>query len=1016
MRWFALCFLIAFSSIILHAQEITVTGSIKDAAYNDPLIGATVTVKGTTKGVITDLDGNFTIKANAGQLLVIAFVGYEEQAFTVKKGMKPLKVVLKESSVLLNEVVAIGYGVQKKKELTGAVSQVKAEELIKAPSSDVTKALQGKVAGLSIVESSGRPGDQANIQIRGLGSINGNSEPLYVVDGIPADGNPNLPAEEVESIDVLKDGAAAAVYGTRAANGVILIKTKRGKAGRTKVDFTAYYGIQNITSETPLMDTEKYLYTYEQVQQMRNAGSHSILLNYDENAIYNNTDFVDAIQNDNAAMQNYNLTVSGGTEGLTYNINANYFNQDGILVQSGYERFSTRANVTFTRGKFSGFVSLGLNHTHKTQEPWGLYQYALYQAPTRPELDTSGGETTIQVTGNNPEHVGFLARLLTNTDTRREDSHNVSANFKYEIIPGLTYQMNLGYNHWGMDRYYFQPKYLVYDREGTLNTLSSREDGILEQYRYSSTKVTMENTLSYNKTFGDHKLGLLAGYTVEETTANTMNGSKSNFISNDVAQFDAGSTLVSLGGNKNENAIVGKLFRVQYTYADKYMLSASGRYDGSSRMSEDNRYAFFPGVSVGWNINEEKFMESTKDWLTNLKLRASYGEVGNENIGNYLYASYVNSNIDYVFGPETNDKLALGAIQRGYSDPDIGWETNISRNIGLDVNLFNGKITATADFYKNDKEDMLLSVMLPPSSGTNQGWGNNSVMSNVGNMQNRGCEFSLSYKGRTKFGMNYTVTGTFTKNKNEITELGDMSSIPLTDSKLGDWTGTGDDIITYMREGYPAGSFFLIETDGIIKTQEELDEVHKYMPTAELGDLKLIDANNDNQINDDDRVYKGSGMPDFETSITFTANWKNFDLSTQLFYSNGNKVFDGGKKFAYGAIRHDDLYNFWSPSNPISNIPAPRAQNLRTNTDYFLSDGDFLRIRNLSIGYTIPKPWLHGVAQWARVYCTAQNLYTFTDYDGFDPEVGGNGVSTRGVDKGNYPITRKFLMGVQVSF
>lgn len=1016
LRWMLTCMMLGLSSLMLHAQKRTISGTVTDYANKEPLIGVTVAVVGTTQGKITDLDGNYTIDANVGQVIDFSYLGYSSQKVKITASSSKINIQMKESSVLLNEVVAIGYGVQKKKELTGAVSQVKSDVLLESPSSDVTKALTGKVAGLSVVESSGRPGDQANVQIRGLGSINGNSSPLYVVDGIPADGNPNIPAEEVESIDVLKDGAAAAVYGTRAANGVILIKTKRGKEGRLKVSLSSYYGIQNITSKTPLLDAKDHLYTHQQVQQMRNAGSESILLNYDKQSIYRNNDFVKEIENNNASMQNYNLTLSGGSDGVTFNINTNYFQQDGILILSGYERFSTRANVSVKQGNFSGFVSVGLNHSHKTQEPWGLYQYALYQLPSRPSLKNTMGETTIQVEGNDPEHVGFLARIMTNSDIRTEDSHNVSANLKYNFTPDLVYQINLGYNYWSMDRYYYQPKYTVYDRDGVVNLLSSRADGILQQFNYKSTKMTMEHTLSYNHTFEKHKVGLLAGYTVETTTGTNWNGSKKGFLSNEIAQFNAASTMMSLGGIKNKNAIVGKLFRAQYTYDDKYMFSASGRYDGSSRMSADNRYAFFPGISAGWNISDEKFMDRTNDWLSNLKLRVSYGEVGNENIGNYLYASYIMNNIDYAYGPETNDNLALGAIQRAYSNSDISWETNISRNIGLDWNMWNGKLTGSVDLYMNDKKNMLLDVMLPPSSGTNQGYGNNTVMSNVGDMENKGLELSLTYKGNTKFGMKYSITGTFTKNKNEVTKLGDATSIPLSDSKLGDWTGTGDDVLTYMRVGYPAGAFFLIKTDGIIKTQAELEEVQKYMSSAKLGDLKQIDANGDSQINDEDRVYQGSGMPKFETSWTWNCKWKGFDFSTQLFLSYGNKVFDGGKKFAYGALAHKDLYNFWGSYNPTSSIPVPRAANLRTNTDYFLSDGSFLRIRNMSLGYTLPKAWIHSFAEWGRVYVSAQNLYTFTSYDGFDPEVGGNGISTRGVDKGNYPITRKFLMGVQISF
>ncbi len=1003
----------------LLAQGLTVKGVVTDASTGEVIIGATIVEinhngETQTNGTVTDFDGLYTINVPKDASISVSYLGYEDQLIKVK-GRKTIDVALKTEDVDLEEVVVIGYGVQRKKEVTGAVSQVKTDDMLKISASDFTKTLQGRVSGLSVTESSGRPGDQSVVQIRGLGSINGNASPLYVVDGIPVDGNPNLPAEEIESVDVLKDGASAAIYGTRASNGVILITTKRGKEGKINIGLSAYYGIQNIVSGTPLMNTEQHIYADQMYYESQ--GSESSILYYNPNAMDYNTDFVGAITNNNAAMQNYNLSMNGGSKDITFNINTNYFKQDGILIKSGYERFSTRANVGVKKGIFEGFVSMGLSNSDKENEPWNFYQYAMYQGPYRPPLQFSEDGSSIKVDGNNPDHVGYLARQMSENDSRGENTYSVAANLKLNIWDGLAFQMNLGYNYWNYDRQFFQPKFLVYDNKGNINPSASRTDAVLTEYNMSSKKITMESVLNYNKTFGKNTIGAVLGYTVETADWKQSEAKKQGFMSNDTPVFDAATQLVAIGGNRSEHGLIGKLFRFQYNYDNRYLISASGRHDGSSRMSRNNRYAFFPGVSVGWNISEEKFMEkASESWLSSLKLRASYGEVGNEGIGNYRYASYVRNNIDYVWGRETNDNLALGAIQKAYANSDISWETNISRNIGVDFAAFNSAFTASVDFYQNDKKDMLLDLVLPASTGTNVGWGNNTITSNVGNMENKGFEVAASYRKSYDNGLSWSVSGTFTKNINEVTSLGGMKEIALEGGKVGTWLGNENDYLTYMKVGKPAGSFYLIETDGVIKTEERLKEAQKSVPTAKLGDVFQIDQNGDGKINDDDRVYKGCSAPKFETSMVLSLEYFGFDFSTQLFYSHGNMVYDGAKQFAYTSVRHIDMYNMWTPANPNSDIPTASRANSRTRLDMFLFNGSYLRFRNMTLGYTLPRSFIKGVFQNARVSVSAQNPFTITKYEGYDPEIGGDGVASRGVDKGNYPITRKFLFNLQLDF
>ena len=617
--------------------------------------------------------------------------------------------------------------------------------------------------------------------------------------------------------------------------------------------------------------------------------------------------------------------------------------------------------------------------------------------------------------GDNVDHVGYLARIMSVTDNRKENSYSASANLKYKITNNLVYQVNLGYNNYDYFRKQFQPQFFTYDNTGTVNVLGSRMLAILEQDNSNSNKTTIENVVSYNNTFGKHKLGIVAGYTIEQMNSRAATAVENDFISNSVQEFNGGSTLVSMSGSSVEHNVIGKLARIQYSYNDKYLLSASGRYDASSRMGYDHKYGFFPGVSAGWNISQEPFLKNVSQ-IQNLKLRASYGELGNEGIGDYLYSAYVIPNVDYVWGPESSDQLGLGAIQRGYANPEIKWETSISRNIGLDLSMFQGKFTLTTDYYQNSKRDMLLNVTLPASTGTNTAYGNyNSIVANVGNMENKGIELSATYKGETNYGLSYSITGTFTSNKNKITSMGTVGDLALNNSKLGSWTGN-DDVLTYMKVGYPAGSFFLVQDAGVIKDADQLALAKKAQPTPQLGDMMYVDQNDDGVINENDRVYMGSGQPKAESGLTMNANYKGFDLSIQLFYSYGNKVYNGAKQFAYHNNRAEVLYNMWTPYNSTSDIPTPSHENMRSRSSMFLEDGSFLRVRNLSLGYTFPKSLTKGIFDSARIYFTAQNPFTFTHYEGFDPEIGGNGVSTRGIDAGNYPITRKFMTGIQLDF
>ncbi len=1018
----------------LFAQDRLLTGTVMDESTSEPLPGTSVIIKGTSTGTITDLDGKFQLNVADGQTVVVSYVGYLAEEIAIS-GQTSLSVKLMPDLTELEQIVVIGYGTQKKKEVTGAVASVKTDDLNKVAVSDFTKSLQGQVAGVNVTEASGRPGAAANVQIRGLGSISSASTPLYVIDGIPYSGSyqekgltyntsPSIAAEDIASVDILKDGAAAAIYGTRASNGVILITTKRGKAGTTKVSLSSQYGFQNITSGTPLMNTAEHIYVDEQ-RQLGNA-LHSTILRYNPDALDNNTDFVEAVSNNNAPMQTHNLTLSGGEKDLTFSFNTNYYEQEGVLIHSGFDRLTTRLNATYKKGKFDAFISMNTLNSSTQQEPYAVYEYAIFNGPYRNplgDIDAIGEE--VHYSGQNPDHVGYLTRELINSDVRETRSYGLSTNLKYEILSGLTYQINIGYNSQNYLREFHEPKILIWG-EGAVepNPLVSRPDARLTKEYQLNTKTTFEQVANYNKSFGSHSMTLTLGQTYEEAYFLADQSIKSTFSSNELTNFDAGSVPVSIGGNETVNTLFGFIARGQYNYAERYLVSASFRRDGSSKFNENNRFANFPGVSVGWNMSEESFMKSIAI-INNLKLRLSYGEVGNEGIPPYLYSAYIYPNVNYVFGPEATYNVASGSVQRAYGNPEVVWETNISRNFGADLAMFDNKFTFNLELYQNTKEDMLLSVVLPPSTGTTVPHDYNGIfhskIANVGDMENKGIELASSYKYLSQQGLGLTISGTFTKNINKVTSLGDnLQEIPITQSVPAQWREPQQDITTYMKPGYAAGSFFLIPTDGIIKDSATLEQVRTYMPLAEMGDVKYIDVNGDSLINDDDRQYAGSPFPKFEAGMVFNADYKGISLSVQLVYFYGNKVFNGNKMWAYGCGRHKDLYYMWTPQNPDSDIPASRINsehnNFRSRTDYFLEDGSFLRVRNVTLGYTLPKSWFKDKVDKVEVYLNATNPLTFTKYEGYDPEVGGNGSTTRGIDRGSYPISRKFLAGVRVDF
>lgn len=1013
-------FLLSFCAV--NAQK-KVSGQVKDDS-GFPLPGVTVSVIGTQNGAVTDIDGKYSIIANETDELSFSYLGFKTQKKKVGSAAQIIITLVTDAKLLNEVVVNVGYGKQKVKEVTGAVAQVKSDIIDRAPVSDISESIQGRVAGVNVQAASGRPGEAANIQIRGVGSLLGKLEPLYVVDGVPYESNPNIAPDQVETMDILKDGASAAIYGVRASNGVILITTKRGKKGNFSVDLSTYTGIQNIYSGTPLMNTQQQLFADFTVQPVLNGGNlpgyfiiTPELLDYD-------TNFVKDVQNNNAIIRNYNLGISGGTNDLSLNFNTSYYNQDGVLINSGFDRLSSRLNAQFTKGKFKAFATIGLTDENRQQEPWGLYEYSIGQKPWQLPLGdlNISGDNNVNIPVDNVIYFGYLAKQLQNTDDRKVSSSNIALNLEYEFIKGLSYKINLSKNKYDYRRKFFMPSYLIYGLDGQLNaTASTLQAQLQEDYTFSERNV-IENMLNYNVKFGKHNVTATAVSSYEEFESKQFSIGAIGFPTNDTQEIGQGESAKSPSSFVNKYTLSGLLGRIQYNYDERYLFSASIRRDGSSKFL-NNRYASFPSVSAGWNISEESFFKNSalRNSVNSLKLRASYAQLGNQDVPPYSAATQLETGVNYLYG--TSEILTSGLIQRRYSNPDLKWETSTSKNIGIDLAMFNNKLTLNADIYSNDKKDMLLPFQTPPSGGTTQPNAEgtyNPIYVNAGKMTNKGIEIALAYRNQLKNGLKYDVSGTFTKNINEVVDLNGIDrGFPNGRPTLS--LGDAVDQTTFFAVGHPAGAFFLLQNQGVIKTDDELTEYRKINPNAQKGDIRYLDVDGNKKIDENDRVYSGSGQPKFEAGLNIDLKYKNFDLSVQSYLSYGAKLFNGARFFAYALGRHLDQYNQWSPQNPTSDVPSFKnsslSESVRARSDYWLEDGSYLRIRNITLGYSLPTKLLdkYGIGK-IRLYVTGFNPFTFTKYTGYDPEVGGNGISTRGVDSGNYPVARRFVLGAQVKF
>lgn len=991
----------------LHAQQQakTVTGTVTDVS-GEPIIGANIRIKGTTTGTITDIDGNFSIEAKPQSVIEVSYIGYLTQE-TVINNQKSIRFLLKEDTKTLDEVVVIGYGVQKKADLTGFVANINTEKLNTQSNANIGQALQGKIAGVDIVSQGGAPGSGTRIMVRGIGTLN-NASPLYIVDGMYMNSIDHINPNDIASIDVLKDASSAAIYGSRAANGVIIVTTKEGSntEGKPIIDLSVNLGISTASKFLDMLDAKGWA---EVTTIARQAIGKPALDMATDLANKPDNDWQDIMFRP-ALMQNYNLAVKGGGKYSTYYTGLGYFNQDGIVKGTNYQRYNIQSKNDYKRGIFSAGTNLIISFSHDKplhQElRGGMIGTILQSVPTLEKYDDTreGGYGGTYGDVVNIPHP--LAIIDDNIMDRYNENVKIFANLyaQIELFKGLKYKLNLTPD-FSFERY---KNYLnKYDFGLATNSITQ-----LTERQRRRRNILVENLLTFDRTFGEHKISALAGYTYQDSRFRHIQAYGEG-LPQGLEEIDAATTNRSNEGNSWRSVLTSILGRVFYSYQNKYLFTATIRRDGSSKFGKNNRYGYFPSFSLGWNVAEEKFMENVH-WLDQLKLRGGYGVLGNQEIDNYQYSSTITTGINY---PDGNGGLLQGAFPKNFANPDIKWEETAMTNVGIDFMAFNNRLSLTADYYVKNTKDILLTVPIPISSG-----GANDPIRNAGKIRNNGFEFNLGWMDQPNPDISYGINLIGSFNKNKVIAMG---------SESGSIKGgsTNQNITTSeTKAGYPIGGYWLISTAGYFNSQEEVDayakDGKKIQPAAEPGDIKFVDANNDGVINDDDRVFQGSPFPDFTFALNGNMRYKNFDLSIGLQGVLGNKIYNATRQTLEDVTKGSNFLasclDYWTPEN--KNASHPRLtwddpnRNTRAESDRYLENGSYLRLRSVQLGYTFPQTWFKGAIQHARVYINAENLFTITSYSGYSPDVNADNANYRGFDNFIYPTNRTFMLGLNVTF
>ncbi|MFS8616105.1 MAG: TonB-dependent receptor [Solitalea sp.] len=984
-------------SFLWAQQAVTVSGTVS-SSDGQGLPGVSILLKGTQAGTMTEIDGSYSLNLPAeapGDTLIFSLIGYRTLEIAVS-GRSRIDVTLQEDLEQLEEVVVVGYGTQQKRDLTSAISVVKAEDLQQRQATTVAEALQGLASGVT-VRAGGRPGGEGRIEIRGLKNLQ-SANPLYVIDGLVTTANRDFNPNDIESIQILKDASAAAIYGSRAANGVIIITTKKGREGPMRVEFSAKSSLQTIP-RYDLADTEEFARLNNMAYD--NAGKPRQNLDLSVNTDWQDVTF----QTGN--MQDYNLSFSGGNESGSYYVSGNYFGNKGTVIDTRMDRLTFRVNTEARRGIFSIGENLEISNTQVDEMfdafPGSPLFGVFRMLPTIPVYDDSnpggygyGDEDKARTFGTNP-----VARA--NLEHEDNENFRVRGNLwsELQLLPSLRYRLNLGYETSSDHRTYLR-------EEGSWTLNQPLDPALANENRARSENKLIENTLTFSRTFDRHELSVVAGQTYQREDYQQIWGSKRNLLRNPNGGYysvlDQGNEPQT-GGFENTRILLSYLARLEYNFDNRYLLNAIIRRDGSSRLGSDYKWGNFPSVSAAWRISQEDFFDVP--WISDLKLRASYGRLGSGNIGPYDYIPVINTFSTIAIGSDQHTEQ--GAIQVNLANQDLRWETLTQQNIGVDATFLNGELTLAAEYFNAETKDVLFRYPILLTSGTSE-----SPIVNGVTLRNTGFEFSLTYQEAQK-PVNYYVTANVSTLSNKVVRLGYDLNRHI-------------DGNTITELGQPVGMWYVLETDGLFQSEAEIAGYTNadgkiIQPDAQPGDIRFKDHNGDGQITNDDKVVVGSPWADVEIGLNMGVSYKQFELSMNWFSALGATVYNGPRSIM---DRFDDNSNYrsgitpWTPENP--NVDFPRVVyastlNARGDTDRWLENGSFLRLKYISLSYELPQDLVSRIGfSQARISLSAQNLLTFTSYLGLDPEFNNSYIFHRGVDFGSFPNLKTYSLGLQFGF
>jgi TonB-linked SusC/RagA family outer membrane protein len=997
IRYFALFLFLFFVSGNIMAQKISVTGKITDAANGQPMFGVTIGITGTTTGAISDVDGKFTIQVPSKEaVLVFTSIGYKSQQIAIE-GNTQLNVSLVQEITELEQIVVVGYGTLRKKDLTGSIALVSTKEIKSLAVPSVSDALQGRAAGVQVI-TSGTPGSDATLRIRGVGTIN-NNNPLLVIDGVPVSSGLNtLNMNDVESMQVLKDASATAIYGSRGANGVVIITTKRGKGDKSHLDFNYFFGMQKAANVVDMLNAGEFAALHNDI--MANAGLPQNPAYANPAALGEGTDWLGELFSP-APMQSFSLSYSGSSEKTNVYMSGNYLSQEGIVTNTGFKKLTLQFNSdtrVFDKLKFGN--SLTLNNDVKTSGNYSI-RNAMLALPTQPLYQEDGNYSgPIQQPmwdGDIVNPIG-MAKTVDNSTL----GYNLIGSLygEYEIIKDLKIKSSFGLqaNFWNSRTW--APNY-------HWNSSINENSYLYEQYNKNLTWL-WDNTASYEKAFGKHTIAMMAGISAQENEYHYLNGSKQSFASNLTQQMDNGTLQPTLGGSTSSWSLLSYIGRANYSYNGKYLATATIRRDGSSRFGEGNKWGLFPSGSVAWRISEEDFMKPLT-FLNSMKVRAGYGVTGNQEIGNYSFASALQT-IKYNF----NNSVVNAVVPLMMPNPNVQWEEQRQANIGIDAAMFKSRIEVTIDAYIKNTDNMLVPMSVPVSTGYSDIY---VPYINAGKMENKGIEFTID--SRNLVGdFTWNTSFNFSYNQNTVKSLND--TVPMTSGSIG-----LNYNLALIQAGHPVNEFYGFIIDGIFQTQAEVDNHAVQVPgndpynRTSAGDIRFKDLNNDGVINDLDRAFTGNPNPTFMFALNNSFTYKGFDLGLFLQGVAGNKIFNANRLYteAMSVAQNQtvETLNRWTAEGSSNLMPRAVFNDPNKNTrpsDRYVENGSYLRIKNLTLGYTLPS-YLSEKAHMSsvRVYASGLNMFTFTEYTGFDPEVG-----TSGIDNNVYPVTATYSFGVNIGF